>query len=142
MKNILLCSILFCAIALPALGELTAADLDKIRLLLNDSEKRIQAEIKADITASEKRMKAYIDTKIEGVNGRFTGVEGRFTGLEGQIAILTYLVYALIALIVIAIGIPQIIMTMRDNNNRDRDRKIEQLTQEIQNLKQQRITNP
>ena len=149
MKNILLFLILFCAIALPALGELTDADLNKIRLIVNDSEKRIKTDIKADIAASEKRMKEYIDTKIEGINGRitgiegrFTGVDGRFTGLEGQITTLTYLVYALIAPIVIAVGIPQIIITLRDNSNRERDRKIEQLTQEIENLKQQRITNP
>ena len=136
MKNVLLFSILFCAIALPALGELTDADLNKIRLIVNDSEKRIKTDIKADIAASEKRMKEYIDTKIEGVNGRITGIEGRFTGvdgpftgLEGQITTLTYLVYALIALIVIAVGIPQIIITLRDNSNRERDRKIEQLTQ-------------
>jgi len=120
MKNILLFSILFCAIALPALGELKDADLDKIRLIVNDSEKRIKTDIKADIAASEKGVKEYIDTKIEGVNGRFTGVDGRFTGLEGQITTLTYLVYALIALIVIAVGIPQIIMTVRDNSNRAR----------------------
>ena len=129
MKNVLLFSILFCAIAMPGFAELTDADLNKIRLIVNDSEKRIKTEIKADIAASEKRMKEYIDTKIEGVNGRFIGVDGRFTGLEGQITTLTYLVYALIALIVIAVGIPQIIMTLRDNSNRERDRKIEQLTQ-------------
>ena len=128
MKNILLFSILFCAIVLPALGELTDADLNKIRLIVNDSEKRIKTDIKADIAASEKRMKAYIDTKIEGVK-HFTGVDGRFTGLEGQITTLTYLVYPLIAPIVTAVGIPQIIITLRDNSNRERDRKIEQLTQ-------------
>lgn len=121
MKNILLLSILFCTIALPALGELTAADLNKIRLV-------VQEEVKKEIESSETRMKEYIDLKIEGVNGRitgiegrFTGVDGRFTGIEGQITTLTYLVYALIALIVIAVGIPQIIMTMRDNSNRERD---------------------
>ena len=142
MKNILLFSILFCAIALPALGELKDADLDKIRLIVKE-------EVKQEIESAETRIKEYIDTKIEGVNGRitgidgrFTGVDGRFTGLEGQIATLPYLVYALIAPIVIAVGIPQIIMTVRDNSNRERDRKIEQLTQEIENLKQQRITNP
>ena len=54
MKNVLLFSILFCAIALPALGKLTDADLNKIRLLLNDSEKRIKIDIKADIAPSEK----------------------------------------------------------------------------------------
>ena len=83
---------------LPALGELTDADLNKIRLIVNDSEKRIKTDIKADIAASEKRMKEYIDTKIEGINGHFTGVDGRFTGLEGQITTLTYLVYALMRL--------------------------------------------
>ena len=45
MKNILLFSILLCAIALPALGELTAADLDKIRLIVKD-------EIKKEVTSA------------------------------------------------------------------------------------------
>ena len=45
MKNILLFSTLLCAIALPALGELTAADLDKIRLIVKD-------EIKKEVTSA------------------------------------------------------------------------------------------
>ena len=36
MKTIFLFLILFCAIARPALAELTDADLDKIRLIVND----------------------------------------------------------------------------------------------------------
>ena len=36
MKTIFLFSILFCAITMPALAELTEADLNKIRLIVND----------------------------------------------------------------------------------------------------------
>ena len=43
MKTILVLSILFWAIALPALGELTDADLDKIRLIVKE-------EVKTEIT--------------------------------------------------------------------------------------------
>ena len=137
MKTILLFSILFCscAIAFPALGALTDADLDKIRLIVKE-------EVEEEVTSSEARMKQNVDLKIEGVNGRIAGIEGRFTGMEKQLATLTYLVYALIALVVLAVGIPQILMTLRDSGNRERDRKIEALTQEIETLKQQRITTP
>ena len=135
MKHVLLCLILFCAIALPTRAELTSEDLDKIRLIVKE-------EVKTEVASSEARMKQYVDLKIEGVNGRIAGIEGRFTGMEKQLATLTYLVYALIALIVIAVGIPQIIMTLRDSSNRERDRKIEALTQEIAELKQQRIAKP
>lgn len=141
-KSIFIFSILLCAVAMPSFAELTDADLDKIRLIVNESEKRVKEETKKEVTSSEARMKQYIDLKIEGVNGRITGIEGRFTGMEKQLATLTYLVYALIALIVITVGIPQIIMTLRDSSNRERDRKIEQLTREIETLKQQRIVKP
>ena len=40
MKTILVLSILFSAIALPALGELTDADLDKIRLIVREEVKQ------------------------------------------------------------------------------------------------------
>ena len=70
MKTVLLCLIVFCAIAMPALGELTDADLDKIRLIVRE-------EIKAEITASEKRMKEYIDLKLENVSTEFKRVDSR-----------------------------------------------------------------
>ena len=63
MKTRLALSILFSLIALPALGQLSDADLNKIRLIVKD-------EVKSEITASEKRMKEYIDLKIENVNSQ------------------------------------------------------------------------
>ena len=49
MKTILLFSILFCALAMPAIGELSDADLDKISLIVKD-------EVKSEITALPKRL--------------------------------------------------------------------------------------
>lgn len=51
MKNILVLSILFCAIALPAIGALDDADLDKIRLIVKEEIKAELAPIKSDIDA-------------------------------------------------------------------------------------------
>ena len=98
MKNILLCSILFCAIALPALGELTAADLDKIRLIVKDEVAKELAPIKDELDS----LKTDIGTLKEGV----AQLDGHLSGVEKQVAHATNVTYGLIALIVVAIGIP------------------------------------
>lgn len=68
---------------MPALAELTEADLNKIRLIVRE-------EIKAEITASEKRLKEYIDLKLESVNTEFKRVDSRvddqITRVDNQIA--------------------------------------------------------
>ena len=51
MKTLIFCTILFYAITLPVLGDLTDADLDKIRLIVNDSEKRLKQEIKEELAS-------------------------------------------------------------------------------------------
>ena len=139
MKTIIFFLILFCAIALPALGALTDADLDKIRLIVNDSEKRIKEEVKkeinalrlefkTEITKSEKNVKMYIDGKIEGI--------------EKQLSTYGWVIYILMPLLVAGIGIPTAMMAWRSGKDRSLERQIETLTQEIETLKQQRIVNP
>ena len=123
MKTIIFFSILFCTLALPAFGELTPEDLDKIRLIVKEEIK----PLKADIVA----------LKIDVAR-----LDGRLTGVEKQIATITNLICWLIALIVIAIGIPQIIMAFRSRKDRDQERKIEELIREVETLKQQRIVSP
>lgn len=113
MKAILALSILFSLIALPALGELTVKDIEKID---------------AKIQASEERIKEYINIKNESIDKR--------------LSLVTTLIVGLIALIVLAVVIPQAILTLRESGNRERDRKIEELTQEIETLKQQHILRP
>ena len=101
MKTILLLSILCysCAIALPSLGALTDADLDKIRLIVKDSENSLKEYTKSEIDASEKRMKEYIDTKNES--------------LEKRVSLVTTLIVGLMALI----GIPLVVLTVMNRRN-------------------------
>ena len=156
MRTILVLSILFCAIALPARGELTDADLDKIRLIVKEEVKTeitgvrqeiagvrqelkteiagvrqeiagVKQELKAEIAGSEKRMKDYIDAKIEGVHKRFSTYN--------------WVLYILTPLIVAAIGIPTTISAWRIGKDRALERQVETLTQEVETLKEQRIVN-
>lgn len=67
MKTLLVLSVLFSIVALPALCELTNADLNQIRLIVNDgidaSEKRFDAKIQA----SENRMKDHITQQVDSL---------------------------------------------------------------------------
>ena len=148
MKTILYFSILLSAIATPAFAELTDADLDKIRFIVKEE---IEEEIKPlkddieqlkDDVGQLKVDVARLDGRITGVDGRITGIEGRITGIEKQISHATNVTYGLIALIVVAIGVP----AWRGKRDREQERKIEQqieqLTREIETLKQQRAVNP
>ncbi len=121
MKTILVLSMVFCAIALPALGELTDADLDKIRLIVKEEVKTeitgvrqeiagvrqelkaeitaVRQEMKAEIAGSEKRLKDYIDVRIESIDKRFSAYN--------------WVIYILMPLIVVAIGVPTGIIAWR-----------------------------
>ena len=142
MKTILVLSILFCAIALPALGELTDADLDKIRLIVKEEVKTeitavrqelkaeiaaVRQELKAEIAGSEKRIKDYIDAKIEGVHKRLSTYN--------------WVISILMPLIVAAVGIPTAIIVWRNGTDRSLERRVETLAKEIETLKEQRIVS-
>ena len=131
MKNILALSILFSVIALPAFAALTEADLNKIRLIVKEEIQEEIRPIKAEIAA--------IKTDIGALKENVARLDGRLTGVEKQVSHATNVVtYGLIALSVVAIGIP----AWRGKIDRDQDRKIEELRQEIKTLKQQRAVSP
>ena len=130
MKTLLVLLILLCAITMPALAELTDADLNKIRLIVKEEIKEEIKPIKTEIAA----IKADIGTLKEDV----ARLDGRMTGVEKQVSHATNVTYGLTALIVVAIGIP----AWRGKKDRDQERKIEELRQEIEALKQQRIVSP
>ena len=146
MKTILVLSILFWAIALPVLGELTDADLDKIRLIVKEEVKTeitavkqeiiavrqeiiaVRQELKAEIASSEKRVKEYINIRIDSV--------------EKRLSTYNWVIYVLMPLIVATVGIPTAMIAWRSGKDRSLERQVETLTQEIETLKQQRIVNP
>ncbi len=164
MKTILVLSILFCVIALPAFGELTDADLDKIRLIVKEEVKAeiagvrqeiagvrkelkaeiagvrqeiagVEQELKAEIAGSEKRIKDYIDARIESVTVEIGSVDKRFSTYNWVISIL-------MPLIVAAVGIPTVVIAWRSGRDRSLERQVETLAKEIETLKEQRIVNP
>ena len=69
MKIIPVLPILFSVIALPVFGELTDADLNQIRLI-------VQEEIKKETTT--------INTKIDGLDTRLRNVETNIAELRGR----------------------------------------------------------
>ena len=129
MKKILALSILFSVVAwFPALGELTDADLNEIRLIVNDeidaSEKRFDAKIQA----SEDRMKAHMTQQVDS--------------LKTPVAWLIGILVAVIALI----GIPLVVLTImigwRSVKDNSQEKINQELREEIETLKQQQIVRP
>ena len=72
MKTVLLLSILFCAIALPALGELTVQDIEKID---------------AKIQASETRMRTHITQQADSLKTLLTWLIGIFVAIIALIGL-------------------------------------------------------
>lgn len=130
MKTVLFLSVLFCAIALPALGELTDTDLNRIRSIINEELKPIRADI------------VTLQTDVAWIKGKLEGV-------DKQITHATNITYGLIALIVAGIAIPQMFIAWRSKQDSASEKQVEMLIQEIETLKQQietlkqqRIVNP
>ena len=152
MRYILLFSILFCAIALPALAELTPQDLNKIRLIVVEEIQKESSIINQKIDKLDTRIDGLdtridgldtridkltsridgLDTRIRSVENNISWVRGKLEGVEQQVSHGTNITYGLIALIVAAIGIP----AWRGKRDRDQERKIQALTAEIETLKQ------
>ena len=129
MKNLLALSILFCAIAMPALAELTDADLDKIRLIVKE-------EIQKEVTSSEARMKEYVDLKFNNVDLKFNNVDSQFESTSKQLSIYQWGLGILSLFVIASIGIP----AWRGKRDRQQEQKIKELTREIENLKQRMAT--
>ncbi|MCG9134579.1 hypothetical protein J5I95_23185 [Candidatus Poribacteria bacterium] len=127
MKTILILSTLLCALAMPAIGELTDADLDKIRLIVKE-------EVKTESTIT--------NAKIDGLDTRLRTVETDVAWTRGKLDSLDKHINWLMALIVVAVGLPQVIIAWRSRKDRTLEKQIETLTQEIETIKQQQTVGP
>ena len=131
MKTILLFSILFCIIAMPALGELTIQDLEKVDKKIQASEGRM----KAHITQQTDILKTHITQEIKTVNVQFTEIDKRISSDSGWTKFLVTIVAAII-------GIPTAIIVWRGRQDNALEKQIETLKRKIETLKQQRIVQP
>ena len=113
MKTILVLSILFSAIALPVLGELTVEDIEKIDEKIQDS---------------ETRMKEHITQQINS--------------LKTPVAWLIGILVAVIALIGIPLVVLTIMIGWRSVKDNSQEKINQELREEIKTLKQQQIGQP
>ena len=109
-----------------AFGELTKEDLRTI--------------VKEENAVLEKRMKEYIDLKIETVNARIDAVEKSIDELDeklsDRIRDVWHVVLGLIGLIVATVAIPQIIIAYRERGQKAMQTQIDQLREQIEAMNQ------
>lgn len=141
MKTLLLFSIVFWAIVLPALAELTVQDLDKIRSIIKEEIEDEIAPIKAEISSVKDEISSMKD-EISSMKGEISSVKVGVASLDGRVGGIEKQITWLMAIIIVAVGIPQIVIAWRSRKDREQERRIEELAREIEALKQQRIVNP
>ncbi len=142
MKIILISITAFLVFTAPVFSELTVTDLEKIRSIVKESEDRLKEDLKAseerlkeDLKTSEKRLKEDIETSEKRL---MQHVADKFGEVDKRLNIIFGFVIALITLIVVVVGVPQIIMAWRGKEDRTQKEQIQELRQEIEALKQQR----
>ena len=122
----------------PAFGELTKEDIRTI--------------FKEENAASEKRMKEYIDLKIETVNARIDGVEkslnaridavdkslnAKIDALDKRMDNMWRLMIGLFGLVAVTIAIPRIIIAYRDRGQKEMERSQKEMQTQIEQLRKE-----
>ena len=149
MKMILTLSILLCTVAMPAIGALTDADLDKIRLIVKEEVKKEITPLITDINTL-KTEGAIRETEIKNLNEKidtgFGNVQKDFDDIQKNFDRQNNIIIACIGipLAILAIGatVWGILTHRRSGKDRALEKQVEELTQEIEALKQQRIVGP
>ena len=143
LKFIFCVSLCLCTIGLPSFAELTPQDLDKIRLIIYEENQSVKTEVTAVKTeiaaikteiAAVKTEIAAIKTEIAGVKDEIVSIKTEVSWIRGKLD--KYLAWPMV-LIVVAIGIPQIVVAWRSRKDRAQEKQIEALRQEIEALKEQ-----
>lgn len=143
-KKVLLLAICFLILTTNAFAELTQSDLQKIDKLIQASETRIKEYVDFKINALDVKLSAEIKALDVKLSGEIKALDERLTGqikaLDGRLTQVYGFVIALVALIAVAVGLPQILVARQGKETRAQDQRIEALQQEIEKLKQERIS--
>ena len=121
----------------PAFSELTKED---IRSIIKEEVRPI---IKEENATLEKRMKEYIDLKIETVNAKIDATNAKIDvtharideldeKLSERIRDIWLVVLGLIALIVATVAIPQLIIVYKERGQREMQAQIDQLNEKLE----------
>ena len=159
MKNLIFIWILL-IFTTPAFSDLSDSDLQRIREIVKvevvsseqrlrteiaESEQRLRTEMAAAIQASEDRMKVYMDTKMSAVNSQFVQVNNRIDEVGKRLNIAFTVLGWLFALVIAALGIPQLIIAFRQRGQERLQTAVEELyavhAEVLSELKQLRAEN-
>ena len=138
MKLILICITVLLIFAGPVFSELTVQDLEKIRSIVKESEDLLKKDIeniRAIVKESEDRLREEIKKSEDGLKEH---IDFTISEMDKRLNMVFGFVIALISLIVVVVGIPQIIMVWRGRGDRTQTAQIQELRREIEMLKQQR----
>ena len=116
----------------PAFAELTPED---IRII----QEEVTKIVKTENDALEKRLREYVDLKFEILDTKFTT---KFEDVEKRQTLILILVTSLIALIVLAIGIPQIIIAFKQRHQDALEAELKSLREKVELLEQARLVRP
>ena len=93
------------------------------------------------VEKSEKRTREYIDTKLEALDhkfiGKIDGLEGKIEATDKNITLVVTLLVGLMALIVLAVGIPQPLLISRQRSQNAMQKELEAMQTEMQQLRQE-----
>ena len=126
MKIVTILSLFLLLLVSPAYGQLTKEDL---RIIIREEVRPI---IKEEITASEKRMKEYIDLKIDALDDKLST---RIDAVNEKLNWVWFMMIGLIALVTAAVAVPQIIMAYRERGQKEMETRQAALQTEIQQLR-------
>ena len=145
-KKVLSLAICFLILTTNAFAELTQSDLQKIDKLIQASETRIKEYVDLKINALDAKLSGQIKALDAKLSGEINALDERLTGqiktLDGRLTQVYGFVIALVALIAVAVGLPQIFVARQGKEMRTQDQRIEALQQEIEELKQERVLDP
>ena len=135
MKNLII--VICFLLTSSAFAELTPEDILTISNIVEKSEERMRAYI----DKSEKQTREYVDAKLESLehklDGRIGRLEGRLNGTDRNITIVVALVVGVMALIVLAVGIPQLILVSRQRNQHAMEKRLDEMQDEMQQLRKE-----
>ena len=142
--------IIFLLLVQPAFAELTPEDI-----------KIISDIVKEENAATEKRLREYVDLKFEILDTKFTTklseldtkfttklneLDTKFTtnfeSVDKRQTLILILVTSLVGLIVLAIGIPQIIIALKQRDQGVLETEIKTLREKVELLEQTRLMEP
>ena len=141
MKTILFFLIIFCTVVSSAFGELTVQDLDRFRSIIKEEIANEIAPIKVEISSIKSEISS-MKTEISSVKDEIWSVKEDVALLNGRVGGIEKQMTWLMGIIIVAVGIPLVSVAWRSRKDREQNRRIEELAQEIESLKQRQVVNP